>query len=208
MNKLWIFGDSFSSLIDFENLQNENVKNYLIINNITNFETWSQILSKKLNFSLENFARGGKSNYQIFFDFCDNIENIGENDTVIIGWALLGKFIIADNQKFVDIHPYGDYFHYDIKNESLQEIISNRKNETWIKEINHWKKLINFTSLSKKFRLIYWSGEEKLLKNNHIIVSKCQTILDETNGIIHDSHLGMNGHKLLAEMFYNIIING
>lgn len=207
MNKLWVFGDSFSSLIDFHNLQNENVKRYLTIKNIDRYQTWSEILALQLNFELKNFSFGGKSNYQIFFDVCDNIEKFSKNDILIVGWALLGKFIIVDNNHFIDIHPNGVYNNYQIENNCIQKIIDNRKNELWVYEVRKWEKIISEMSKYKGFKIIFWSGEEDLLKNKSIDISTCPTISNETNGFIPDTHLGCVGHEKLSENMYNILTN-
>ena len=56
--------------------------------------------------NLKNTAKGGNSNYQIFFDFCENVDDINEGDIVLIGWALIGKFIVVDNDENNDLLEY------------------------------------------------------------------------------------------------------
>jgi len=67
MKTLWIFGDSFSTGFDYNNLH-VNQKNYMTIMNINNFKIWPDVLGEKLNCEVKNFAKGGNSNYEIFQD--------------------------------------------------------------------------------------------------------------------------------------------
>ncbi len=104
MNNLWIFGDSFSSTC-FPHERSDNMKNYLNTIDSVDIKSWSELLSEKLNYDLKNFAKGGNSNYQIFQDFCDQSHLIKENDIVVIGWGLIQKFRISQNNKFINISP-------------------------------------------------------------------------------------------------------
>jgi hypothetical protein len=176
--------------------------------NVNQMTHWPTILANKLDYKLINLAKGGNSNYQIFFDLCENINKIEENDIVLIGWALIGKFIIADKNMFTNIHPHGMYFHGPINGAGINEIIKNRKNEMWVKEVRYWEKIIEETIKLKKAKLVFWSGEEDKLKNINIDVTKCETMRSETDNNIQDSHLGNLGHNTLAEIFYKELTNG
>lgn len=71
MNKLYIFGDSFST-------------NFSTINEIDTNESWPVLLSKKINYELQSFASAGISNYGILNSIYNNY-NFTKNDIVIIG---------------------------------------------------------------------------------------------------------------------------
>ncbi len=206
MGKLWIFGDSFSTDFDLKHCHQNHV-DYMKIVGVNEMTHWPLFLADKLNLGLKNLAKGGNSNYQIFFDLCEHVNQIEENDVVLIGWALIGKFIIANKNEFSNIHPHDMYFHGPINGDGINEIIKNRKNEIWKNEVKNWELLIKETIRLKNAKVIFWSGEEKLLENNKIDTIKCPTMSSETNNIISDSHLGCKGHLELAENFYNVIIN-
>jgi hypothetical protein len=201
MSSLWVFGDSFSAEFDIKNVHQNHI-DYMQLMNVDCMSYWPTLLADKLKYDVKNCARGGNSNYQIFFDFCENIDLINDGDIILIGWALLGKFIIADNNRFNNIHPLGQHYHSPISNDSLQEFIKNREQDIWENEVRHWEKLIQKILEYKNCKIIFWSGEENKLKNTKIDVTFCETMTNETNGAVQDSHLGMLGHKRLAEIFY------
>ncbi len=235
MKTLWIFGDSFSTGFDYNNLH-VNQKNYMTIMNINNFKIWPDVLGEKLNCEVKNFAKGGNSNYEIFQNFCDNCGLIKENDIVIIGWALIVKFRISENHKFLNL---GRDINRDIgmvKKETLKEIIDNRsklfkdKRDRWAGEVYLWERAIRTLSKHKNFKAFFWTAEEPRLiynlneeekkdknylcsESNEMLLSYlnkmgCTSMSDETGGIVSDSHMGLQGHIKQAEIFYNTIING
>lgn len=238
MNKLWIFGDSFSN--NFTLTNNENVKRYLEIIQKTEIKYWPQILAEKFNFELVNYAKGGNSNYQIFQDFCDSCHLIKENDIVIIGWGLIEKFRISENNTFLNIHPSNTRSFFNMSKETLDAVIENRKVihlrcsdnkiiDRWAWEIYTWQTAMNTLSKNRRFKLFFWSTEEPRLiyneseecKNsrnylcsesnkplmNYLKDLGCLSMMDETNGMVGDSHFGILGHEKQAEIFYNEIIN-
>ena len=237
MNNLWIFGDSFCSTFDINQIS-DNMKNYLNFIDDNSIETWSELLAKKLNYNLINRARGGNSNYQIFQDFCDNCHLIKENDIVIIGWGLIQKFRISENNMFLNISPGNNRSFKNISKSTIDSVLKNRSEvsfinekriDRWAYEVYYWETATQVLSKNKKFKVFFWSTEEPRLiycesdecKSNknylckeskkpliHYLREKgCSSIADETNNLIGDSHFGKNGHKLQSEIFYNEIIN-
>ena len=79
MNTLWIFGDSFSSEFDYNNLH-ENHISYMNIIGVNHIPVWGTVLAEKLGYEIKNLAKGGSSNYQIFQDYCDSCHLIQPND--------------------------------------------------------------------------------------------------------------------------------
>lgn len=236
MNKLWIFGDSFSSSFNLKN-SHENVIEYLKIIQKTEFRHWPELLSEKLEYELINYAKGGNSNYQIFQDFCDNCHLMNENDIVIIGWGLIQKFRISQNNKFINIDPNSTKDYEGVSNETVQSILKNRKNyhitknnlkrDRWAWEVYLWENAIDIHSKNKKYNVFFWSTEEPRLiycesdecksKKNYLCSNSkeplltylkqkgCLSMSDETENQVSDSHFGILGHELQAEIFYKEI---
>lgn len=236
MKTLWIFGDSFSTKFDHNNLH-DNHKRYMEIIGVTDFKTWPDILAEKLGCELKNLAKGGDSNYQTFQTICDNCHEIKEDDIVIVGWGLITKFRISHNNQFINIHPQGEIKDYgSLSKETVQEILDNRlknfrysgKRDRYAEEVNMWEKVISVLAKNKKFEVYFWNSEEKrliycesvefktklkyLCKDSeepliHYLRKKgCTSMEDETNGLISDSHFGINGHNKMADIFYNEMV--
>jgi hypothetical protein len=237
MKTLWIFGDSFSTNFDYNNLH-DNHRRYLEIMGTNEFKTWPIILAEKLGYELKNLAKGGDSNYQTFQTICDNCHEIKENDIVIVGWGLITKFRISYDNQFVNIHPQGGIKDYGtLSKETIQEILDNRlknfryanKRDRYAEEVYLWEKVISVLAKNKNFKVYFWNSEEDRLiycepnefKNNRNYFCKnskepliyylrkngCTTIEDDTNNLISDSHFGVNGHIKQSEIFYNEILN-
>jgi hypothetical protein len=237
MKTLWIFGDSFSTDFDNDNLH-DNHKRYLEYMGITEIKTWPILLSEKLGYELKNLSKGGDSNYQTFQNICDNCHDIKENDIVIVGWGLITKFRISYNNKFVNVHPQGGVKDYGtLSKETVREILENRlknfryanKRDRYAEEVYLWEKVISVLAKNKNFKVCFWNSEEERLiycepiefKNNRSYFCKdseeplihylrkngSTTIEDDTNNLISDSHFGVNGHIKQSEIFYNEISN-
>lgn len=233
MNTLWVFGDSFSSTYS-DNLH-DNHKKYMELKKINKIKTWSEELSEKLQFELKNFAKGGNSNYEIFQNFCDNCDKIVENDIIIIGWSLIYKFRISENNKFHNIGKEINSSIGMVSKETLIEIFDNRYNiyknqrDRWADEVYFWENAIRTLSKYKKFKSFFWTAEEPRLiynldndtkkdknylcsESNEMLLSYlnklgCTSMSNETNGIVGDNHFGVDGHMKQAEIFYDSIIN-
>jgi hypothetical protein len=231
MSTLWAFGDSFTSVTLDEN---NNLGKLIKLKNNPQFKSWAQILANNLNYELKDLGKGGNSNYQIFQDYCDNCHLINKDDIVIIGWGLLDKFRIAFNNNLVNVHPNGVNGYPNFKKESLLEIIKNRNKAymdtqyNWANEIYSWENGMMSLAKIKGYKIYFWSTEENRLiydkpdsfkykrnylcpESNRMLISYlrelgCTSIDDESNGLIGDSHFGIEGHKKQAEIFYNQIL--
>jgi hypothetical protein len=171
MNNLWIFGDSFCTTCH-PNQRSDNMKGYLSSVEINEIDSWSELLSKKLNLNLINLAKGGNSNYQIFQDFCDYCHLIKENDIVIIGWGLIQKFRISENNKFLNINSGNNRSYVGVSKSTIDSILKNRSKYTviddtridrWAFEVYGWETSIQVLSRNKKFKVFFWSTEEPRL---------------------------------------------
>jgi|688.fasta_scaffold302003_2 hypothetical protein len=235
MKTLWIFGDSFSSDYDYNHLHENHIK-YMEIKNINTIPTWSTILGDKLMCNVKNLAKGENSNYDIFQNFCDNCSLIDNEDIVIIGWSLISKFRISLNNQFVSIGPDSNRDYGSVSKDTIKEIIDNRtmlyenKRDRWAEEIYFWENAIRTLSKHKNFKVYFWTSEEPRLiysenkefkENKNYLCSEseemllsylnklgCTSMSDETNGIVGDSHYGIDGHEKQADIFFNDIING
>jgi hypothetical protein len=226
MNTLWIFGDSFSSDFDYKNLH-ENHKTYMDIFNIEYIPVWASVLGEKLGYDVKNLAKGGNSNYQIFQDYCDSCHLIQPNDIVIVGWGLIDKFRISQNNKVVNIHPNNTRDYENMSKSTLDEMIKNRREiyngiDIWAGEIYGWERAIDTLSKNKGYQIYFWSTEEDRLmkqedKKNYLCSESkisliyylrdlgCLSMSQETNNVVGDSHFGLQGHNKQAEIFYNEI---
>ena len=226
MNTLWIFGDSFSSDFDYKNLHG-NHKSYMDIFNIEHIPVWASVLGEKLGYNVKNLSKGGNSNYQIFQDYCDSCHLIQPNDIVIVGWGLIDKFRISQNNKVVNIHPNNTRDYENMSKSTLDEMIKNRREiyngiDIWAGEINGWERAIDTLSKNKGYHIYFWSTEEDRLmkqedKKNYLCSESkkslihylrdlgCLSMSQETNDIVGDSHFGLQGHNKQAEIFYNEI---
>ena len=226
MNTLWIFGDSFSSDFDYKNLHG-NHKSYMDIFNIEHIPVWASVLGEKLGYDVKNLAKGGNSNYQIFQDYCDSCHLIQPNDIVIVGWGLIDKFRISQNNKVVNIHPNNTRDYENMSKSTLDEMIKNRREiyngiDIWAGEINGWERAIDTLSKNKGYHIYFWSTEEDRLmkqedKKNYLCSESkkslihylrdlgCLSMSQETNDVVGDSHFGLQGHNKQAEIFYNEI---
>ena len=226
MNTLWIFGDSFSSDFDYKNLHG-NHKSYMDIFNIEHIPVWASVLGEKLGYDVKNLAKGGNSNYQIFQDYCDSCHLIQPNDIVIVGWGLIDKFRISQNNKVVNIHPNNTRDYENMSKSTLDEMIKNRQEvyngiDVWAGEINGWENAMDTLSKNKGYQIYFWSTEEDRLmkqedKKNYLCSESkkslihylrdlgCLSMSQETNDVVGDSHFGLQGHNKQAEIFYNEI---
>ena len=222
MNKLWVFGDSFSATNKKNNLENwraqyKNWKGYTPL-------VWGDFLSLKTQRKLNNCAISGIDNYTLFESIIDVIDTINENDIVIIGWSSALRFrlvnknggftTIRSNDHNLDNNPFThatltntSQFN-DISLETITELMVNRDSVLFQYEINRFIKIINLHLLNK-CRVIHWSPFQLYNNSLDIIKIDClghlEIIVDETKGFIKDNHYSENGHRVLSEYFYDLI---
>jgi hypothetical protein len=226
MNTLWIFGDSFSSDFDYNNLH-QNHKTYMEIMGMNHIPVWGTIIGEKLGLQVKNLAKGGSSNYQIFQDYCDSCHLVQSNDIVILGWGLIDKFRISNNNSVVNIHPNDTRDYDNISKSTLDEMVKNRRQiyngiDMWAGEVHGWERAMISMSKNKNYKIYFWSTEEDRLmkqedKKNYLCSESekslihylrdlgCLSMSQETNDVVGDSHFGLQGHNKQAEIFYNEI---
>lgn len=226
MNKLYVFGDSFTqghhrfesypAYADFKELRGGKL-----------FDLWSTILTNKLGFKLENLGHAGTGNEEIFSILCQNVNKFQKGDIVIINWTFITRFRwVIDNGFWQTVHggPMDG-----IGETTRKEILLNRFHPRYAMLIYEFETIIDRLAESVGFEVFYWSAENNLIYNlpnknqRKYIISEFikpgetlffeifrrggKTIEQESDYKIGDVHLGESGHKIQGEMFYNYIMN-
>ena len=217
MNRLFTFGCSYTALY-----VNNNIPNYLKYREFKGGvypKTWSELLSEKLNLKLVNYGIGGSGNDLIFETFCDKSDELRKGDTVIIEWSYHTRI----NYKF------------DLDSDIIDQIAVYRNQEHYQNQFLTYQKVIDMVCKYLGVNVYYWSGDRdviyKLDKNllydkkyllcdkivldehgeytpfNNVFNLGGETIEEETNGLIKDNHFGESAHRIMADLFYDHIIN-
>jgi len=223
MNRLWVFGDNSSCI--FGKTKERRFEYYRRYRNGNFPSSWSEILSNKLDFKLNNYAVAGQSNYDIFEWFCKMSTNLQENDIVLIGWSFVQRFRLYDEHSmdYITIRPNA-LTHSNVPTllngislDTVNQTLENRNNSKWIEEVNNWEILINNYCQLKKCKVFYWSFDEKLNKQHYIgglhpnfrdylISIGAEDITKETNGQLIDNNFGEKGHLIQSEYFHTFLI--
>jgi hypothetical protein len=218
MNRLWIFGDSYSEPFDkilHSDWRREysNWKGYIP-------KCYGEYISIERNYVHTNLAIGGADNYTILDSIINSLDKINKDDIIIIGWSNTLRFRVASmNSSFNTIRPGGLARVIEINNSSQKcinlsdssiiEMLLNRESDIYINELNNYIKLLNFTF--KENKIIHWSPFRQETQGLHttlsLIDSNCETITMETNGILNDTHYSENFHKTLGNQIIDIIDN-
>jgi hypothetical protein len=97
MNKLCIFGDSFSHGHGF----NDSDPFYEVtLSDDIDKRYWCEIVADELNLELHNHANVGASNDYILDTILNNADKIGENDYVVIQAAYYSRFDVPHKSSF------------------------------------------------------------------------------------------------------------
>ena len=189
-NKLWVFGDSFST-----DLPPYDQK----------FTYWFEYLAKELGIRLENTAIGGKSTQHILFDVIENLNNINSGDYVSIGLSEtrrdflpistavdLGLLNNPNTYKHDYIYSSGGMYFEGLDRERQRiynEYLIEFRNENGSELYHFYNRLAqsltsHLNSLGCK--VIWWNHDEGTLHENWT---------QHSNGKIIDGHWSPNGHK-------------
>jgi hypothetical protein len=195
-------------------------------------DTWTQILSKKLNLNLTNLGEMGSGFDSAFERFCISSSKIKPGDTVI--------FQVPQIERFRVPGPVGRWVNCSSETDeeflpkNIAEYIAvKRYSYVQMKEIMNYINFIDHFSKVSKFRLFFWFtpgllyefvdlNDRKFLLNNHIKPTEGldkfttvfnsvfelggERIYEETKGEIKDLHFGESGHRIMADLFYNHIL--
>jgi hypothetical protein len=242
MKTLWTFGCSFTAEyypVDHKFIRSH-YDDYKDWRGGTLPDVWPTLLGKKLNLEVKNMAFGGDSNYSIFDQFLNVVDLIREGDMVIFGWTHVVRFQAANPDSrngFNQILPsITDYPETGLSIKTVEEILVNRSNSIWIKEVLNWIKFINLYMEKSKINIFHWTSDTDIfnkdsdfIDDKRFIVVKDENqpnmilgylsepmfhnntsvakIIEETNGEVSDCHFGEYGHKVQSKYFYEHIIN-
>ena len=186
---------------------------------------WSEILVEKLGMSLYDGSMGGASNQQIFMNFCEQSQNIRKDDIVIIGWTEITRFRWAIDTPlgngWTPVFP-GEYQKVKgLSQETRNEILINRMEPQYVREIHNIQTLITSFSKSLNFKIFFWANNTDMFKDPNIdpslifyggesilklVHDNCgENIAEATGFTIMDGHLAKSGHQVQADLFYSHI---
>lgn len=221
MGNLWVFGDNSSSI--FGGTKERRYYHYFKFRSGSFPKSWSELLSKKLDLKLKNYAIEGQTNYDVFEWFIKLFPNIRQGDIVIIGWADQQRFRVVNptTNEFVSVRPEGiehigspTGILNTISTTSFEQIIDNRKLDPWKNEIYNWEEHIKYLSELVGFKVFFWTFNETQQKphyisknkfRDHLIELGAEDITMETNGVLIDKHFGEVGHIVQSEYFFKYI---
>ena len=216
MNKLWVFGDSYS--VSFNKpggapwqIEYKSFKGRCPL-------VYGEMVASELKLKHINLAIAGTDNYTILDSIIDVINTIAADDIIVIGWSNTLRYrIVNKNNNFttirartleVDFRLNKKLSLFDLSDSTLTEIAVNRNHPIYINELNNYIKLINFSFPNHK--VIHWSPfylDREGLNTTFPTTNEYETIIEETNGVVNDAHFGENGHIEVAKNIINAINN-
>lgn len=199
MNKLWIFGDSFSDScgLDYGHPYASWLTTHTDIVNPLEY-SWQYLLAKELNLQLEERAISGSGNTEIITEVISNINYIDKNDFIIISWSVPTRLSLPGEgswKNFITIPNYmaakmvddelGGTHYYDFYTNTFPEKIDYH--------VEYWNNIgmeLSF-HLQKNYNIITWSW---LHEHRNI-----QIISHHTNNEVRDDHPSISGHVYIME---------
>lgn len=204
MKNLWVFGDSYSVGLDLKKYPDSLWRKKYIEWKGYIPKNYVDYLSADFDLEVHNYSGDGKSNYEIFVNFCDVVSSIKQEDFVIFNWTDVGRYrLVNDNDSWQTISTWNVLYEKEVTDitsvsfDSMLEIYINRVNNLshMCGEVHSWITLINQHLINCK--VLHWTpfNEPDLYKV--LNMSNITTINDETNKIVNDSHYGEIGNKEL-----------
>ena len=200
MNKLWVFGDSFSIPFNKYPWYCE-FKGYTPM-------TYYEIVANRYDMDVECHGIGGADNRSILDSIIPYLEQIKKNDLIIIGWTDWFRIrIVGDNGQWERLNPsHLNQPTINLKNfsnKTIKELIINRESIKYIQEMNDLIKLIKFTFRDNIVIDWCWIDEDNVLNCSIPHIGRQVTIKEETNDLIGDYHWGEEGHINLSKAIIN-----
>lgn len=222
MNKLWIFGCSFSS-------------GYL---DVPREKSYGNLIANELGMSISNLANPGRSNDMLFYELMKNVENISNNDKIIFQFSSfdrIGHFTSENEYSYfstaglpqlgIEHKIKEDPFKlFDKKQlEGLLEYIVEWHPKTWKFQIDNTFRLLDFLKDTKNvnYSILYMlndyvklnkhvvklpiNGNSDNLSMHDFVVDNKLTLSDDfpSKYQYYDSHPGISGHEKLKEILLN-----
>jgi hypothetical protein len=214
--KVWFFGDSFTA--NYNHFSNYNWATPYLKHMGYTPTHWTEMVGKNLGLKIENRGEGGSDNYTILDAIIAEMEVIGPDDYIIIGWSEHTRFRIVDprenmENRFAPIHASETEAYGDISNDVLMQIILNRDSPLFVGEVVGWMNLLR--KLFKTNHIIHWSFFYSFNRVNILntwMLERFQKeggrIMDETNGKVNDGHPGEKGCRIISELICQYIQSG
>jgi hypothetical protein len=205
MNKVWVFGDSFTDVLYSVR---ETEKSWR-----TNYTNWKgyvpkvygDILGEYYNMGVVNKGHGGCDNYTILQNVCDASLFIKTGDIVVVQWTEVSRFRLSQNNQFKPLVV--DSLKYDVidfvSHNVVDEILVNRMDSIYLGEINSWINFIN--NAFKKCHVIHWTPFEQNINARFWGGDEIELIINETNAELECRHFSENGHLQVANKIINLI---
>lgn len=216
MNKLWVFGDSYSEPFSKINAMQWKV-DYINWKTYTP-KCYGEIVSDVCKLKHMNLAIGGADNYTILDSIVPILNTIDSTDIIIIGWSHTQRFRVVSKtntfntirvrslDKVFELNKNASYL--DLSDSTLAEMAVNRDNLLYIDELNNYIKLLNFAF--PKNKIIHWSPfrqDQQGLLTTRPSLKGLELVSKETNGVVNDAHFSENAHIELSKQFVDIINN-
>lgn len=210
--KIWVFGDSFTqSMAPVPNLKDWRFK-YSEYKGYSP-KVFSEFLSDNYGYVCTNRGHGGSDNYTILDIIINHLDQIEDRDIVVIGWSSVHRTRLANKfGKFTSLLPGGDdRFKKEnaklvgVSPSTIEDLLVNRfDGSCYVSELNRIIKLLNRTFINNI--IIHWSPFYNFQQGMDVIsLPNVQTILQETDGKIQDSHYSENAHEVIAEHLNQLI---
>lgn len=227
-NNLFICGCSFSAGFDYTHPTYKEYMNYL---GGTFPQTWPEILSEKLNLTLQNRAIRASGNENIFHQFCGIVDELKENDILILQWSYRFRYRwpSEDGEIWMNVGP-GDIDGSVMDRNTHEQNVLNRDKKVYRDVVKDYMKIIDTICECKKVKLFYWAAgdifdynpftEKKYMLSEELhkyldgdlrhyiknVICENMNIKEETNDKIDDGHNGKIGHEVQAQLFYEYLI--
>lgn len=188
-------------------------------------KSWSELLSKKLDLNLINRAFSALGNDYIFDTFCSDSAYLTKNDIVIVGWSYMNRFRLANNIDLTNWELLSSGCESTvISKSSIDQLSVNRTHPLYETELLNRESFMKSYAKCKEFNIFFWNAGFPFKIHNEYLIDQYKinpnesfievvmrhggyNIETETNGNIKDNHLGEEGHKIQAELFYKELIN-
>lgn len=206
MSKLFIYGCSFGK---YGTTIGKDSDNWSDINSFGDF------LSKKLNLEPVNRCWAGGSNFHIFRKVMNDIvsNNISNDDLVILQYSFIDRAWCNDTSKTVMPHYkefqdyYKNYFSEELAFASLVSFNTYLSSKFQCKFV--YSTVENLKTLQTINKTLYndFTSNTNFLQINGMSPKDHIVSLKDSNLFLPCQHLSIEGHKLMADLYYNFIAN-
>ena len=211
MKKLWVFGDSFTFGHGCNDMCKSDTSEEYKFYKKEGDDIWSNHLGNLLNCEVVNLGKNGGSNDYILNSIIENYNNILKNDYVVIGKTFPSRMDVPVNNKWESALNYRE-LHDDVRLVSNDEI----DDDSYISLLNFqyhflgnplYKKRQDSWFLFLRDRFLYDMGVNSCIIWDVTEQLRFDTIKNDTNGKINDTHYSYKGHLQFSNYIYSKIQN-